>query len=104
MSISRWFQNPYQDFTELPTPEEFRIDQEKFKKQGLDLMEQVFTKGGKSGEGGLYVGAVGSAYMLIHCKNQLSDTEKAHFTPFAQNALQKQFMYSQVNPSKRYEL
>ncbi|ODN01842.1 LanC-like protein 3 [Orchesella cincta] len=94
----RWFDNPYPDYQpgneQLPNLENVR-------KLALEKVEKVFEHGARDGDGALYVGAVGCAYMLLHIFDKLTVEERKRLLPLAFNAFQLQSVYFQRNPGKQ---
>ncbi|CAL8102070.1 unnamed protein product [Orchesella dallaii] len=94
----RWFDNPYPDYQsgveQLPNLENVR-------KLAMEKVEQVFEKGSRDGDGGLYVGAVGCTYMFLHIMDKLTEQERVKLLPLAINAFQLQSVYFQQNPGNK---
>ncbi len=102
----RSFENPYPDFQPgSPTiGNGVNINMESVRGLALEKAEEVLVKGTKSGDGGVYVGAVGCTYMILHIFDKLSDEEKRRLLPLAVNAYQVQAMHFAQNPGNRYQL
>lgn len=95
----RWFDNPYRDFDAGGVNEQ--ADLEGVRRLAIDKVEQCLAKGTKDGDGGVYVGAVGCTYMLIHVMEKLTEEERRRLLPAAINAYQIQSLYFTQNPGAR---